>query len=218
MRIHSIVTPWLAAFAVLALSTAHAQDAATPPAAQAPTSAAVAAPVVVADIAPPAADRAQIVFLKPGRGPVANLPVGIFEIEGDARRLQGILDADARIAVDVAPGHHRFMSHTFGITHFLEVDVEAGKRYFVLARFVYANGFQLRPIHPGAAGDYDAGRPEFAQWLAGTTVKPDNAPQRAWYAKHDDKVAKAQAKGQETWSRKTDAERAELTLRAADAL
>ena len=116
------------------------------------------------------------------------------------------------------PGQHRFMSHLQGIGHFLDAEVEAGKRYFVLARFLYGQGFQLRPIRPGTDTDFSAGHPQFAEWLDGTEVLPTNRQRAVWYGRKTAKLDKIQARTLKTWERKTDAERAELSLRPEDAL
>lgn len=200
-----------------------AQDAAVTPApAVASVPAMVAAPatsIALDDIPPPPADKAQIVFLKPTRGVFGRLIAGIYSVDDGARNLLGVLDFDSRFAVDVAPGKHRYMANMGSFAHFLDADVEAGKRYFVLARFVYAQGYQLRPVRPGTAGDFDAGQPAFAEALKSTVIRETNPKTLAWFAKHDAKsIAKAQARGEETWARKTDAERAELMLRPGDAL
>jgi hypothetical protein len=170
------------------------------------------------DIPAPPPDKAQIVFLKPAGNMFASIPVGILALEGDQRRLLGILGENARIIVEVDPGRHRFMSHMQSVTHLMDAEVEAGKRYFVLARFLYGNGFQLRPVRNGTGTPYSAGEPAFAEWLAETRVRPVNKPRTAWYERKDAKVAKHQVRGQTIWDRKTDAERAELTLRPQDAL
>jgi hypothetical protein len=206
---------------VASLARAQGDSVATPaaPAPAVPVAAAPATPVVLADIPPPPADKAQIVFLKPTRGVFGALIPGIYAMDGDTRQLLGVLDKQSRIAVEVAPGRHRFMANMGAFAHFLDADVEAGKRYFVLARFVYAQGYQLRPVRPGTVGDFDAGQPAFREALASTAIREVPAKTLAWFAKHDARsIAKAQAKGEETWARKTDAERAELMLRAADSL
>ena len=163
------------------------------------------------------ADQAQIVFIKPGGGMWAGLPVGILEVVGDQRRMVGVLGQNDYVVATVAPGRHRFMSH-MGITHFLDADVAAGRRYVVLARFIYGNGFQLRPIRPDEPGDYSTANPAFTGWLSEVGPADPRHPKLRWYAKKDAKVAKHQAKFQVTWDRKTDDERAQLTLNPEDAL
>ena len=206
-----------AAVALFACGSSIAQQGDVAPPTVAPVATAAVVPTLP-DVGPPPPDKAQIVFLKPVRGIYGAMPAAIYEVDGDTRKLHGVLNEDARLVVEVAPGKHRFMANMMAFAHFLDADVEAGKRYFVVTRFIYAQGFQLRPVRPGTASDYDAGQPTFARWLADTSVLPVQPRQLAWFAKKDAKIAKAQVKGEQAWLRKTDAERAELTLRPGDAL
>lgn len=179
----------------------------------------VAAQVVMPDDLPPVpADKAQVVFLKPGGGLWAGLNVGLLSLEGDQRRLLGVLQEKSRLVVELEPGEYRFMSYLQGLGHLLEADLEPGRRYFVLARFIYGNGYQLRPIRPGTASDFDAGQPAFAEWLAETRVKPQKPQFARWYARKDRKVAKGQARAQADWDAKSEEEREELRLRPGHAL
>ena len=171
------------------------------------------------DLPPVPADKAQIIFVKPGGGMWAGLPVGVLEIVGEKRELIAVLSQSERVAYDVSPGKHRFMAHINpAVVHFLDADVEAGKRYVVLVRFIYGNGFQLRPIRPGEQGDYSTGNPDFAEWLSDTDAASPKHPKVRWYERKDEKVAKHQAKYQPLWDGKTQAERNELTLQVQDAL
>ena len=171
----------------------------------------------LAALPPPPQDEAQIIFLKPSAGFVTW--AGILELEGDRRRLLGVMGVKARLVTTVPPGKHRFMTYDQkGATQFLEAEVEAGKRYFVLVRFLYGAGNQLRPIRPAGTSDYDMTNPEFAEWLADSSEKPARPEQLRFFRKKDEKVAKAQALGWKHWLRKTDDERAQLTLRAEDGL
>lgn len=171
----------------------------------------------LASLPPVPQDAAQIVFLKPSIGFVTW--AGILELREDRRQLLGVMGVKARLVTTVAPGKHRFMSYDQGgATHFLDAEVEAGKRYFVLVRFIYGAGNQLRPMRPNGQSDYDMTNPEFAEWLADSSQKPARAAQLRIFRKKDEKVAKAQTLGWERWLRKTDDERAQLTLRPEDGI
>jgi len=170
----------------------------------------------LAELPPVPQDAAQIVFLKPSKGLVTW--AGVLELVGDRRQLLGVMYARARLVTTVAPGKHRFMSWDKAGAHFLEAEVEAGKRYFVLLRFIYGAGNQLRPIRPNGRSDYDMTNPEFAEWLADTSQKPARPEQLRFFRKKDARVAAVQALGWERWLRKNDDERAQLTLRPEDGL
>ena len=63
------------------------------------------------------------------------------------------------------------MVRTVAITQFLDATVEAGHRYYVLARFIYGHGFQLRPLRPSAPAttEFSTANPKFKEWLADAT-------------------------------------------------
>jgi len=118
----------------------------------------------------------------------------------------------------VAPGHHVFASNAAGGTHILEADVAAGKRYYVLLRFVYAHGMQLRPLRPTGTSEYSVNYKDFADWLASTTFFVKTAAADDFNQKHADLFAKEQDAGLVEWSKKSPAQRAELTLAVGDAV
>lgn len=201
------------AFALLSPAGAGAQDerdAAPVAAVSAPT-----ASPVLADVAPPSADTAQVVFLKPAN--MGGDPVGIFDVDASGRRYLGGLPRQSRIAVELAPGRHRLMSYYGKHAHFLDADLEAGKRYFVVLRYIYGQGFQLRPIRPSAA-HWTAEHPKFAIWLAETSVQEPRKNAERWFIERRPMVQRAQDEAQVLWERKSDGQRDELTLRPDDAL
>ena len=119
----------------------------------------------------------------------------------------------------VAPGHHVFESNMgAGSAHIMEADVVAGKRYYVLLRFVYARGMQLRPIRPAGPPEYASTSKEFADWVSSTSffVKTPAADAVAQSRAAD--FAKAEADGLGEWNKKLPAQRAELSLNAEDAI
>lgn len=201
------------AFAVLLAAGATAregQDTAPIAAVPAPPSS-----PVLADVAAPSSDKAQIVFLKPAN--MGGDPVGIFDVDASGRRYLGGLPRQSRIAVDIAPGRHRFMSYYGKHAHFLDAEVEPGKRYFVVLRYIYGQGFQLRPIRPSAA-HWTAEHPKFATWLAETSVVKPRKNAERWFVERRPMVQRAQDEAQASWERKSDTQRDELTLRPDDAL
>ena len=66
----------------------------------------------------------------------------------------------------VAPGHHVVREQPSGgaaTAHIMEADVAAGKRYYVLLRFIYARGMQLRPIRRTGPSEFSVANKEFAR-------------------------------------------------------
>jgi hypothetical protein len=168
-------------------------------------------------LAPPPADKAQIVFLEPVNAIQGIFPTGVFELDGNDRKLLAIVSSHGKTAQLVAPGHHVFMAYA-GTSHVMEADVEAGKRYYVLLRFIYANGLQLRPIRAVAGSDYSVANKDFAEWTSITHFVEKTAAGDEFYAKSSKSVDKSQADALAGWQKKTPKERAELTLDKGDAI
>ena len=206
---------------LLSLSAAAvAQDTAatsSPTVDPAPTTiVAPASPIVLDDIPPPSPDRAQIVFLKPAD--MGGDAVGVFAIVDGKREFRGGLEAQSRLAVDVAPGKHRFMAYYMQHAHFLDADVRAGQRYFVLVRYRYGKGYQMLAIRPRMTGALDVEGPTFKGWIAGTAVREPEKNQARWFKERRPMIERAHVKGQKLWDRKNVAERGQLALYPGDAL
>src|SRR3954470_17955496 len=117
----------------------------------------------------PPADKAQIVFLEPVNKIQGFFPVAIFELDGDARTLLAVTGSMTRTVLNFEPGPHRLMStNLLTKVHFLDATVEAGKRYYVLVRFLYNEGFQLRPIRTTAVSDFNMVGADWKEWIANT--------------------------------------------------
>jgi hypothetical protein len=168
---------------------------------------------------PPPADKAQIIFLEPINSIQGLFPVGVFEVEGDNRTLLATTGAHSKAVVLVTPGHHIFMANHSGmIAHFLDANVEPGKRYYVLLRFIYAHGFQLRPIRPSGASDYSVANKKFPAWISETHFVDKTSESDVFFEKINATVVKSQAAGWTDWLAKSPSERAELTLIPQDAI
>jgi hypothetical protein len=169
---------------------------------------------------PPAADKAQIVFLEPANAIAGAFLNGVYELDGDQRKLLAITGPHSKVALDFSPGHHRLASNSGLFAHVMDVDVEAGKTYYVLMRFIYSRGFQLRPLRTSGTSDYSVTSPKFNEWVSSThfvemTPRGIELFEGGRLAKN---VAKSEAKALEEWDRKTPEEHAELTLTPQDAV
>lgn len=171
------------------------------------------------ELAPPPADQAQIIFLEPINSIQGLFPVGIYAVNGADRTLLAITGAHSKAVLLFKPGQHTLMANHSGmIAHFLDINVEAGKRYYVLLRFIYAQGFQLRPIRPNGPSDYSVLNKKFPNWLSSTKYVEKTAEGEAYFTNNAEGVAKSQTKGWEDWLAKTQEQRNELTLNANDAI
>ena len=172
-----------------------------------------------APLTPPPADKAQIVFLDPINAIQGLFPTGLYEVHGSERTLLAELASHTKSVQLVTPGHHVFASNQGGGTaHILEADVAAGKRYYVLMRFIYAQGMQLRPIRPTGPSDFSVANKEFPEWVSITRFVEKTAAADAHDQKFSTGFANAQADGLADWKKKTPAQRAELTLNVEDAI
>lgn len=170
------------------------------------------------NLPPPPADKAQIVFLEPINSIQGLLPVGLYDVHDSGRTLLAITGAHSKAAVLLSPGTHRLMaSHSGLIAHFLEAKVEAGKRYYVLVRFIYGRGFQLRPLRTSGESDYSVHSRNFPEWMSGTTLVETTPAGAAHFGRMQNALDKTQAEAWASWLGKTDKEREELTLNPQDA-
>ncbi len=171
-----------------------------------------------APLTPPPADKAQIIFLDPINAIQGMFPVGVYEVHGTERTLLAELASHTKSVQLVTPGHHVFASNPGGAAHIMEADVAAGKRYYVLMRFIYAQGMQLRPIRPTGPSDFSVANKEFPEWMVITRFVDITPAAAVQDQKFGDNYAKAQAEAQAVWLKKTPAQRAELTLNVEDAI
>lgn len=167
---------------------------------------------------PPRADQAQIVFLHPGGGLIALLS-HVYELNGEQRQYIGTLGAKTRLVYNAPPGRHLFMGNSVGYGHILEADVEAGRRYYVLMRYVHGRGYQLRPVrNAGGDPEFTVGNPNFRQWLAESQVITPTAEASEWQTKYKSFHDDAYARGWKEWQEKRPDQRAELTLNREDSI
>jgi hypothetical protein len=170
---------------------------------------------------PPPADQAQIVLLEPINKVQGFFPVGVWSLNGDQRTLLTVTSFQTKSVLLLPPGKHRLMStNMLTKVHFLDATVEAGKRYYVLLRFVYNEGFQLRPIRTTATSDFNMVGADWKEWQTNTPRIVEKGPASdEHFAKEkvNKRLNKLYAKATEAWNKRTDAERAELTLTPADA-
>jgi len=170
-------------------------------------------------LAAPPADQAQIVFVEPINKIQGLFSNGIFELTGEQRTLLAVTAWKSRTAILIPPGKHTFYASQGGVGHIMEGNVEAGKRYYVLLRFIYANGFQLRPLRAAGTSEYRVTSNDFPKWMK-ETHWIEKTPEADVYFGQTIKEAldKVQLTAISNWQAKTAAEAAELTLNPEDAV
>jgi hypothetical protein len=111
------------------------------------------------------------------------------------------------------------MSNSVGFGHFLDANVDAGKRYYVLMRYVHGRGLQLRPIrNEGGDPEFATGNPKFREWLTETQIVTKTAETDGWLEKYKSFADDAQTRGWKEWQEKRPDQRAELTLNREDSV
>jgi hypothetical protein len=173
------------------------------------------------EVPAPPPDKAQIVLLEPLDTVAAGIPVATWLMKGEERHLVAVTTRTSKAVILLDPGTHRLMStNMLGKVHFLDATVEAGKRYYVLLRFVYAQGFQLRPIRTTAVSDFNMVGADWKVWVENSKRLVEKGPASDEHFQKErvtKRLGKLYAKAVEEWNAKTADQRAELTLTTADA-
>ncbi|OOG58453.1 hypothetical protein B0E47_04315 [Rhodanobacter sp. B05] len=138
----------------------------------------------------------------------------LYDITGGNAKLLNVLPSKGKVAVLVDPGKHMFMANDMGV-HVLSADVQAGKRYYVLSRFIAYVGYQLRPIRNAGPSEYGINNPKFKTWLGETKVMGMTAAGESLYS-NASAVSKLKAAGLDRWERLSQDEREQLTLNSGD--
>jgi hypothetical protein len=181
-------------------------------------------PVVIESVnyalAAPPADQAQIIFVEPINKIQGLFPVGIFELIDNKRTLLAVSWWKGKTAVLLPPGKHVLFASPGGIGHIMEANVEAGKRYYVVMRFIYAQGFQMRPVRTSGTSDFRTTSKDFPIWMKETRWVEKTPEADVFF--NGEKLTEYLDKGQDAalnnWQAKTSAEAVELTLTPEDAV
>jgi hypothetical protein len=165
----------------------------------------------------PAADKAQVIFMRPSSfgGAVQST---VFDVTAGEPEFIGIVSSGAKVSLMVAPGKHVFMVVSEA-ADFLEADLAAGKTYYavVSARFgAWKARFSLHPVRNGAPGDYQYESEEFQSWQKKVRFVENTSDSIAWFEANKADVKEKQAKYWEVWQQKPPADKAERTLLPED--
>jgi hypothetical protein len=164
-------------------------------------------------------DKAQIVFLNPSNAISGAFLAQLYELNGENREFLGALGPKTKTVVNVDAGGHLFMLNQAGLGQFVQANVAAGKRYYVMTRFVYGRGLQLRPIRPaGGNPEFTVGNPRFREWLNESQLVVKTADADAFVQKYKTQIDEAQKRGMEEWQAKRPDQKDELTLNREDSI
>lgn len=166
----------------------------------------------------PPADKAQVIFLQPKNLFLEHASVAVYDITGTDMTLLSMLPTHAKSVHLVTPGTHRFMAAYGAHNYVMDANVEAGKRYYVVARFIYGMGFQLRPIRTSGRAGYSIENPDFAEWVSKTRFVEKSPAADLLDAKYKEGNEKVKNAAIDVFLKKTPEQRAELTLNKDDAI
>lgn len=133
------------------------------------------------------ADKATVVFMRPGKFVGAAVAVPVFDVTGDETKFVGIVDAGSKVAYTVPAGEHVFMTTVFGGTagvRFFKAQVEAGKIYYFRARIIQG----IWGLEPVRLAELDTD--EFKGQDKGTALTVNSPKSLAWGEENNADAAK----------------------------
>ncbi len=144
------------------------------------------------------------------------MATALFDTAPGAPAFYGLMGPHSKLVQLVAPGQHFFVANNVKISHVLKANVEPGKRYYVLLRFIYGRGFQMRPLRRSGPSDYTVQNRAFRSWISRSKFVQPNAEAFAWDKANAARTEKARVAAMEDWEAKRPDQRAELTLNPED--
>jgi len=174
---------------------------------------------------PVSSDKAQIIFLKPSKAYLASIFLpNVYEVADDNFTHLGMIGSTNKIVHNVKPGKTRFFALVGQMGHILDAELQAGKQYYVILRYLHGGGFQLRPVRPANvpkvpdAAEFRDNDPEFDTWVAEARFVEKTPEGNESYTKYytNEVIKKAYQHALAGWNKKTPAEKSQLTLNKSD--
>ena len=181
---------------------------AAPPPAAAP--AAVLTPVVAPAAAPAAAPdgSSRVVFMRVSKQS-GGIDASLFDVSAPGEpKFIGVVNNASKVSYPLKPGLYTFM--VVGETaEFMQATVLGGKTYYALViPSAGAKRFVIEPVRKN-----EIGGKEFQGWDRSTRPMPAGAQPQGYNASE---AAEKRVRYWQDWSKKTEAQRAELTINAED--
>jgi hypothetical protein len=165
----------------------------------------------------PAADQAQVIFMRPSAFGGA-IQAAVFDVSSMDSEFIGIVSTGTQISHMVDPGHHVFMVVSEA-ADFLEADLVGGKTYYAMvnARMgAWKARFSMFPVRNGGAGNYQYDSEQFQGWLKKMRFVENTPESIAWFQANEADIKDKQSRYWEVWQQKTDVDLAERTLSPED--
>jgi len=175
------------------------------------------APVPVASVAPPPPPPApaaavdsgsRVVFMRVSKQ-TSGVDASLFDVtEPGPPKFIGVVNNASKVSYPLKPGLYTFM--VVGETaEFMQATVLGGKTYYALViPSAGAKRFVIEPVRKN-----EIGGKEFQGWDRSTRPMPAGAQPQGYNASE---AAEKRVRYWQDWSRKTEAQRAELTINAED--
>ncbi|MEX0830206.1 MAG: hypothetical protein WD032_08170 [Nitrospirales bacterium] len=161
--------------------------------------------------------KSQVVFFRSSSLGAA-ISASLYDITQGEPEFIGIMENDTKIAYATSPGKHIFMVVSEA-ADFLKADLESGKMYYAIVtpRFgVWKARFSLRPIRRDGTTDYNTTTEDFEEWMEDTELVVNTEESHQWFQSNLSDIKAKQAEYWLKWQQKSDAEKAEVTLRTSD--
>lgn len=158
--------------------------------------------------------QAQIVFLRPSdKVGSAKYPYSvIYNVSGGQDEAIAVTEPNSKTFAFFEPGRHLLLSSDGISSHILEAFLLAGKRYYVVVRPMYQQGYQLRPVSHASYGEFTQTNPEFSSWLNKTSLVEPTSGLVSWQKKYRRALELQKQRATEKWQAHTANTRAQLTL------
>ena len=173
--------------------------------------------------------KALVVFVRSSfvvgaySAPVVHLDVKTTGAAGAVQmedKLVGILSMYSKVAYQVEPGEHMFMSvGGGGPGHLAKATLEQGRTYYVLVRpnWGFVPSFSLFPLQRDPGAEFKLDSPELAGWLKGTDFHEPTPVAHEWMNGNRPSIVSKKGEALQKWNAMSDAERRKFTLLATDA-
>lgn len=131
-------------------------------------------------------DKANIVFMRPGKLVGAAVAVPVFDVTGEGSQFVGLVEPGSKVAYSVPSGEYVFMTTIFGgdaNVRFYKANVEAGKTYYFYAHLIGG----LWGLEPVRVSQLDG--KEFKGWDKGTDLTINSPRTIAWSEENKESIA-----------------------------
>lgn len=167
----------------------------------------------------PEEGKALVVFFR-ASGYGAAIASSVYDAPDTGTTFHGIVRYKEKVAVQMAPGQHRFMVIAEN-ADFVDADLVAGKTYYVLISprmGMWKARFSLFPIHDTSDDEYNVQSADFKEWMDKTHFVEIGPEATAWYESNRDSIERKKADYLQKWNRMLPKDRAELVLHPQDGI